>query len=151
MKNGAGAWGICLLVGGFIAAGCEPGPECDYDCEEPADDPSTPGDDRAGYVWCGETPASGVTCPPDTLCCLTSSSCATHEQGCQDPFNVATCDGPEDCTGAGERCQMLSHDRTCRAEGIWTWCHTDADCRALPGLPDGRCTSSGVCEFVSEQ
>lgn len=126
------------------------GDGCSASCA-PDDDERTPGDDRAGFFYCAtDALAPGVTCPADTLCCLTSGpSCATHEQGCLDPLNVATCDGPEDC-GAGNTCWTASHDRACRAEGIHAWCHTDRDCRGVsPWLPDGRCTPVGTCDFAA--
>ena len=124
------------------------GDGCNASCE-PDDDLRTPGDDRVGFFYCAEDAlAPGITCPADTLCCLTNGpSCATHEQGCPDPINVATCDGPEDC-GAGESCWMFTHDRSCRAEGIRAWCHTDRDCQGLiPWLPDGTCNAAGTCTF----
>ena len=118
---------------------------------EPADDVATPGDDRAGYFWCVAEPEQpGVTCPPDSLCCLTGGPiCVSHEQGCADPLNVVTCDGPEDCPGAGNHCETQTHDRSCTSsEGIFTWCHTDQDCvNVFESLPEGVCEPSGVCDF----
>jgi hypothetical protein len=72
--------------------------------------------------------------------------CATRQEGCLDPLNVATCDGPEDCQG-DEECWKMSHDRMCRAEGIRAFCHTDRDCQEVnEWLPDGVCRG-GICDF----
>jgi cysteine-rich repeat protein len=49
-----------------------PGDGCSANCE-PDDDLSTPGDDRAGYFYCGDELTGGVTCQSGTLCCLTGS------------------------------------------------------------------------------
>ncbi|RYZ02596.1 MAG: hypothetical protein EOO73_31100 [Myxococcales bacterium] len=124
------------------------GDGCSASCE-PDDDLSTPGDDRSDFFYCANNALEpGVTCPVGTLCCLTTGpSCATPEEGCLDPINVALCDGPEDCAG-GEECWRMTHDRACRSEGILAFCHTDGDCASVsPWLPDGTCTPEGTCVF----
>lgn len=128
------------------------GDGCNVSCELD-DDQRTPGDDRAGYIWCATDPLGpGVTCSPGTRCCLTHLRCATAEEGCLDPLHVALCDGPEDCPGPDDHCQSLSHDRACRSEGINVFCHADADCRDVnEWLPDGVCTTGGVCDFGTRE
>lgn len=166
-------WGAALLtlIGSVELIGCEVEPACgdgvlspEEACDdgnrangdgcsascEPDDDERTPGDDRAGLFYCApDALTPGVTCTAGTLCCLTGEpTCAPPEQGCLDPFHVATCDGPEDCAG-GSRCWRASHDRACRADGTLAWCHTDRDCAGVsPWLPDGRCTAEGTCDFA---
>ena len=116
----------------------------------PDDDVRTPGDERAGYFVCRSEPAApGIVCGPDAVCCLTDGPrCVSAAQGCEDVYNVMSCDGPEDCRG-GEHCETLTHGTSCTSsEGSITWCHTDADCvDIVPWLPDGACQPSGACDF----
>jgi len=116
----------------------------------PDDDPRLPGDERAGYFVCRAAPLEpGIGCGPGTVCCLTDGPrCVSAEQGCEDVYNVVSCDGPEDCSGS-EHCETLSHGTSCTSsEGSVTWCHTDADCVDItPWLPDGVCQPSGACDF----
>src|SRR5215217_8263208 len=134
MHRIARAWIVVLsltLAGGALV-GCEAQPACGDGVlaeDEACDDVRTPGDDRPGFFYCSpDALTPGVTCAAGTLCCLTGEPrCATREEGCLDPFNVATCDGPEDCT-VGNTCWTASHDRACRADGVYAWCHTDRDC-----------------------
>ncbi|MES1183579.1 MAG: hypothetical protein ABUL60_07170 [Myxococcales bacterium] len=134
---------------------CDDGNRADHDgCSascELDDDARTPGDDRPGYVVCAVPPAPGITCGLGTLCCLTDGPvCADVEQGCVDRYNVASCDGPEDCSRPDFHCELQSHYGTsCTpSEGQVTWCHRDADCANLfPWLGDGVCSSAGTCDF----
>jgi cysteine-rich repeat protein len=134
---------------------CDDGNQTDHDgCSASCkldDDARTPGDDRPGYVLCAVPPAPGITCGPGTLCCLTDGPvCADVEQGCVDRYNVASCDGPEDCANTGFHCELQSHyGSSCTpSEGQITWCHHDADCaRLFPWLGDGVCSLAGACDF----
>ena len=126
------------------------GDGCSASCQ-PDDDPPPPGDERAGYFVCREKPfAMGITCEPGSICCLTDGPvCVSAEQGCPDPLNVVSCDGPEDCARADYHCETLSHGTSCTSsEGSATWCHADADCAGVfPWLPNGVCGLNGVCDF----
>ena len=127
------------------------GDGCSVSCE-PDDNLTLPGDERAGYFICAAEPptSTGISCGPGSVCCLTNGPiCVSAEQGCEDVFNVVSCDGPEDCDYG--HCETLTHGTSCTpSEGSRTWCHTDADCVDIqPWLPDGVCTSTGACNFLT--
>lgn len=72
------------------------------------DDPSTPGDDRAGYISCGYD-----TCTPGLICCPGDIGCAADvaeciAKGAPDGTDYKTCDGPEDCP-LDEACAVSRH------------------------------------------
>src|SRR5687768_8130840 len=93
-----------LLGGAFLASlvACEPGPPQG----EPVDDPATPGDDRPGYFVCRKYGSlNTVLCAPEQVCCVVDEpTCVSADPGCPSPFEVVSCDGPEDCDYEGEHC-----------------------------------------------
>jgi hypothetical protein len=122
-------------------------PRCKHaKCKQ--DDPSTPGDDRAGYVSCSDpaTQAS-MTCGPNLGCCSHAGpSCAADGTQCSagQPFFDA-CDGPEDCAGTGYPCWQGRFGNICStpAGGFNIVCHTNADCTAeRPLCSNARCNAA---------
>lgn len=105
---------------------------CGNSCPD-ADDPATPGDDRAGYIRCGS-----VSCSSGTYCFLPVGS-ATPE--CREKLgvNLAICDGMEDCP-SGLFCYQVGGEVVSASGGAWcgketpgvgkqtSECHRDADC-----------------------
>jgi cysteine-rich repeat protein len=81
------------------------GDGCSRSCQFD-DDQSTTGDDRTGYLLCGD-PAGSLTCTSQQHCCYwfdgmdapSPYTCSALSQGC----SFSECDGAEDC-GAGEVC-----------------------------------------------
>jgi len=101
-------------------------------CQALEDDPSTPGDDRAGYTSCYLIPdgASNV-CGPGEICCWHSPTCARDSNDCDESgFQSQGCDGPEDCP-AGLECQWFKATTCARHEEthMWVLCHRDSDCK----------------------
>lgn len=95
------------------------------------DDASTPGDDRAGYVACGNAaPGEPSVCGPDQGCCYDSQQplmCTDTRADCPDQILFVACDGPEDCA-TGEQC-FEHHAVYCgKDDDFGVRCHTDADC-----------------------
>jgi hypothetical protein len=149
------ALGLCTLAacvdaGPLVEADARPDTQalaqaaCDAGCDD-ADDPATPGDDRAGYVSCTSSRnGSHLTCGPSLGCCpdpLNAGSpiCAQMRSECGFPMAfMVTCDGPEDCP-AGVACMITRSGQSC-GSGYYSVCHSDADCPA--SLP--RC-ASGLC------
>lgn len=132
----------------LLLAGCEFG----VDPGTPGDDPRIPGDERAGFFVChGQPGTQDVTCGPGTECCtLDSPICVPIDQGCSEPYDVVYCDGPEDCSYPGDRCETQSHGTSCTtAEGHITWCHADADCVPLYDWEPtgGWCEADGTCHY----
>jgi len=89
-----------------------------------SDDPNTPGDDRAGYISCGNQ-----TCEPGEFC---NGGCRPLNSGTVQPSPVY-CDGPEDCEEGQSCVSGISHYGTsCRDALDYQWptarCHTAADC-----------------------
>jgi len=113
--------------------------------EEPEDDPSTPGDDRAGFIACGEQ-----SCTPGYLCCGHGVGCAASLQACiaagaPDTIDYRSCDGPEDCA-APERCAVSRHWVSCGTPSFYgVICHTDLDCVSTPDHPN-PCQPTGYCD-----
>jgi hypothetical protein len=69
------------------------------------DDPTTLGDERAGYIECrtrflGPSPTPANLCAPGETCCIESGTCERTASSCR---IAQVCDGDEDCA-AGERC-----------------------------------------------
>jgi hypothetical protein len=94
------------------------------------DDTTTVGDDRPHYVACGsETGSGGLTCGPGFGCCRADLTCESSTAGCSDPFQFASCDGPEDCD-SGEQCWVEAHAVECAASSPYfdVRCHRDSDC-----------------------
>jgi cysteine-rich repeat protein len=123
------------------------GDGCSANCQFD-DDLSTPGDDRAGYVACTDTPnVHGLTCKPGLWCCPFTESCVTgdYADDCIDAHGAQACDGPEDCR-AGLVC-MRYKVTTCEApsEGMGSArrCHTDAQCPAQK-----HCDATGDCVWT---
>lgn len=109
------------------------------DCPPPDDDPNTPGDDRAGYVQCGDS----LSCGPDTGgCCTILFVCADETPSCPSPSPIVNCDGPEDCTEPGQKCWGGMVGALCDDQGPFLKCHTDRDCTE-PSRP--VCNSTGGC------
>jgi len=107
------------------------------------DDPSTPGDDGAGYVACEDTAnVHGLVCKPGFYCCSSTESCVETANDCINGFGAQTCDGPEDCN-SGLVCQRYKATGCEVASDAVQYtrrCHHDADC------PMGKsCNSSGDC------
>ncbi len=109
----------------------------------------SPGDDRIGWVSCGDAACS--TGAGDTVCCYEdepAGECISPRIACGVDEQGFGCDGPEDCA-ANETC-CLFDDRTgwChQACAQDTLCHTRADCDAhetCESIARGyaRCTSS---------
>jgi hypothetical protein len=93
----------------------------------PVDDPSTPGDDRAGWVTC----VYGSACQ-DRCCRVSGPSlpwvCSTGGVCPGNVWGQSSCDGPEDCA-QGQVCCPMSDDISCRTScPVETICHTDRDC-----------------------
>lgn len=88
------------------------------------DDPTTVGDDRAGYVACGSE-----SCASGSGCCIDGPACGANNQECASPYAFKTCDGPEDCP-AGTQCAIAPHAIYCGipSPSYGVVCHTDADC-----------------------
>jgi len=112
-----------------------------------ADDPNTPGDDRAGYVACGYVAVP--TCGPATFCCAVTgngdAACASSDSECPDQIGSVHCDGPEDCA-SGTFCGQYK-DTFCTSGGGFIYnvkCHVDADCPGGVG-----CDSTGNCPPMS--
>jgi len=111
---------------------------------EEQDDPSTPGDDRAGYIACGYD-----TCTPGLLCCPGDIGCAANqgeciEKGAPDGTDYASCDGPEDCP-SDEVCAVSRHWVGCGPATFYgVICHQDSDCVSTPEVPN-PCQPSGYC------
>lgn len=107
----------------------------------PLDDPSTPGDDRAGWVTC----ADGSVC--QDRCCLVSGLglpwvCSTGGVCPGSQWGQSSCDGPEDCA-QGQVCCPMSDDISCRSScAVEALCHTDRDC------PTGQVCSQRVEPWV---
>jgi hypothetical protein len=114
-------------------APCQP-TEPTGDSDAGQNDPITPGDDRAGYVSCGD-----MSCGPGTYCCG-GVSCATPDACTSFPGD--RCDGPEDCA-SGERCFVGMVASACAsASPIDTArCHKDADCSGSQVCNDGGCAT----------
>jgi hypothetical protein len=116
-------------------------------CTGTGDDPSTPGDDRAGYVSCSSGSGTGLICGPGTFCCAGNSGefCATGETDCPNQMGAQACDGAEDCP-AGSFCAQYK-SVSCTTGGGFFYnakCHVDADC------PKGTtCDASGNCPLMS--
>jgi large repetitive protein len=126
----------------------EGGDGCSASCE--LDDiASTPGDERAGYVWCGR-PAPDLTCGPDQGCCAQPNpggpACAEERTECGQNPTFQACDGPEDCP-ADVHCVGTRFGNACAATGYYWLCHSDADCEpSRPHCDDsGTCTTAPVC------
>lgn len=139
---------LCMgVLLGLLLASCGP----DNDPGAQVDDPSIPGDERAGFFIChGEPGTQDVRCGPGTECCtLDSPVCVPIDQGCEEPYDVVWCDGPEDCSRPGDRCITQSHGTSCTtSEGHILWCHVDADCAAVQDDPTGgRCDADGTCHY----
>jgi cysteine-rich repeat protein len=124
------------------------GDGCSSTCQL-EDNPSTPGDDRAGYVKCGYGSGPDLTCGPGTFCCIGSSGstfCATTGgTDCPDGVASQSCDGPEDCP-ANTFCAQY-HSTACVSKGAFFYnsiCHVDADCAS--GM---TCSASGDCPSMS--
>jgi len=109
------------------------------------DDPSTPGDDRAGYMVC-----NNQTCNPGFICCSGEAGCAESPSACVDAgapdyLGYATCDGPEDC-GPGESCAGARHWVSCGPASFYgIRCHRDSDCVSTPEYPN-PCQPGGYCD-----
>jgi hypothetical protein len=82
-------------------------------------------------VSCG-----GMTCNQGQICCISlmlASFMCTSPGSCQGDFTV-TCDGPEDCGGAGHQCCLTSGaaiETSCvtgQCLAGRAMCHRDADC-----------------------
>jgi hypothetical protein len=119
---------------------CTPDPQT-----EPDDDPSTPGDDRAGYLVCG-----AQTCPPGSVCCAGDIGCAPSLEACvaagaPDYTGYRTCDGPEDCAPT-EACAVSRHWVSCGSPSFYgVLCHKDSDCVSTPESPN-PCQPTGYCD-----
>jgi hypothetical protein len=92
----------------------------------PADDPSTPGDDRPGRITC----LDGSTC--QDRCCEVGPHldwvCATGGVCPADLWGQVSCDGPEDCP-TGQVCCPMPDELRCQATcPVDTICHADRDC-----------------------
>lgn len=117
---------------------------------EEQDDPSTPGDDRAGYIECGYD-----TCMPGMLCCPGDIGCAASlgeciDKGAPDTLGYRSCDGPEDCPN-DEACAVSRHWASCGPATFYgILCHEDSDCESTPELPN-PCQSSGYCYVPEEE
>lgn len=112
----------------------------------PLDVPSTPGDDRRGWVTC----LDGQTC--QDRCCRVAGPnlpwvCATGGECPAALFGQSSCDGPEDCA-AGQVCCPMPDDIACAATcPLEAMCHTDKDCPAGQACSDrvgvwGQCAPS---------
>jgi hypothetical protein len=115
-------------------APCVP-PDAGIDPDAGQDDPTTPGDDRAGYTLCGDS-----SCGPGTYCCG-GDSCATPSD-CMG-FPGDRCDGPEDCA-SGESCWAAMIANVCLP---WSpipiaRCHHDSDCGEAAICASGTCEGS---------
>lgn len=124
------------------------GDGCSASCE--LDDiTATPGDDRAGYVWCAQA-AEELTCGPEQGCCAqpnpTGPACAAERSECGENPTFQACDGPEDCA-EDVHCVGTRFGNTCAATGYYWLCHTDADCE--PSRPE--CSDAGVCIEVAAE
>jgi hypothetical protein len=111
-------------------------PVADADPAAPDADPAAP-DAAAGgestIISCGAD-----TCSRDSeICCYTNfpnitQMCAAAD-ACMAPAVIATCDGPEDCTG-GDICCVNTTGAVCKPASECTGttagqvCHTDEDC-----------------------
>lgn len=120
----------------------EDGDGCSAQCQ--LDDvASTPGDDRAGYVWCSQS-VQDLTCGPDLGCCAQPNpggpACAAERTECGQNPTFQACDGPEDCAD-DLPCVGTRFGNTCAAQGYYRLCHTDADCER--SRPD--CDEEGIC------
>lgn len=109
------------------------------------DDPSTPGDDRAGYIVCGPE-----TCAPGSICCPEDIGCAASPEACvaagaPDYLGYAACDGPEDC-GPTDQCAVSRHWVSCGPASFYgIRCHKDSDCVSTPEIPN-PCQPTGYCD-----
>jgi hypothetical protein len=105
----------CAFLTAVVASACH-------------DSSATVGDDRAGFVACGAA-GDAHSCGPGLGCCELDGVCAQSPAGCSDPFQLASCDGPEDCA-AGEQCWVEAHAVDCATSSPYfdVRCHSDADC-----------------------
>jgi cysteine-rich repeat protein len=106
------------------------GDGCDINCQ-PDDNVNTPGDDRVGFVACGET-----VCRPGDRCCSNTHTCLGAKPYCSIPRDPGDqCDGPEDCsTGV---CYETQTGKACIISGgVGIACHIDADCIGHSYGPD---------------
>jgi cysteine-rich repeat protein len=97
----------------------------------PEDDPSTPGDDRLGFVDC-VGPSDPATCGPGLQCCIfedpTQFQCIDGTEGL-DCWSINECDGPEDCNYYAPQCGNIYSTSRCSSSLVGTVrCHTDLDC-----------------------
>jgi hypothetical protein len=104
------------------------------------------GDADAGMfpgVGCGE-----LICDPPELCCTTEGAqgCVTDAPGACEGGELAACDGPEDCDGAGEICcgvggagRSTSCTTLAACTGGLPRCHGPADCGGVVCCPQGFC------------
>ncbi|MES1184581.1 MAG: PKD domain-containing protein [Myxococcales bacterium] len=109
------------------------------------DDPSTPGDDRIGYLVCG-----AESCLPGSTCCAGDIGCAASPEAClaagaPDYLGYRTCDGPEDCAPT-EACAVSRHWVSCGPATFYgVLCHKDSDCVSTPDNPN-PCQPNGYCD-----
>ncbi len=109
------------------------------------DDPTTPGDDRPGYLECG-----AETCAPGSVCCQGDIGCAASpgaciDAGAPDTTGYKSCDGPEDCPPT-EECAGSRHWVSCGPATFYgIRCHRDSDCASTTESPN-PCLPSGYCD-----
>jgi cysteine-rich repeat protein len=123
----------------------EDGDGCSARCKH-EDLTTTPGDDRAGYVACGQ---QRDACGANQGCCTagqdsegnpTAYTCAATLDDCPSAGSFQACDGPEDCE-AGVACMGTRFGNIC-GTGYSRVCHSDADCES----DRPSCSAKGSCE-----
>jgi cysteine-rich repeat protein len=128
----------------------DPSDGCDASCQL-EDNPTTPGDDRPGFVLCASNADPNLTCSPEQRCCRSPENvCDTWAQDCQRPDVTVgwgdNCDGPEDCDDELTCVRGSKYGASCTPsnpkQGYPVLCHADTDCAFLP---EAGCGSDGVC------
>jgi hypothetical protein len=106
-----------------------------------ADDPNTPGDDRAGWIKCDDN----VTC--QNACYYTAAPTPGDVFVCTENRWVigrAYCDGPEDCVQGEVCCPNSDYTHCATTCSLPRVCHTYQDC------PTGQlCRANGMCSYGS--
>jgi cysteine-rich repeat protein len=127
---------------------------CDQNCRR-EDNPNTPGDDRVGYVTCGNSSCLASTgCSAKyTLDPVTKAVSWTYRCGLEADATVSwTCDGPEECP-AGQVCALPDTKsivmKCVPPSNLGFACHVPADCGTRGPCGGGTGGQPGVCPAMT--